>query len=78
LHLFGVKGAALDRIKMYPFVQSFDSMAYDYGARRRAFEAGASNTMAHRASSMTTWMQGALARMRPQPGDQFRLSLDLS
>lgn len=74
LHLFGVKGAALDRVKMYPFVASCDSMAYDYGARRRAFASGISNSMEHRSSEMTNWMQAAEARMRPQAGDQFRLS----
>ncbi|MEW6343010.1 MAG: hypothetical protein AB1704_20305 [Pseudomonadota bacterium] len=74
LHLFGVKGAALDRVKMYPFVASCDSMAFDYGARRRAHQAGVSNTMEHRAASMSNWMQAATARMEPQAGDQFRLA----
>lgn len=74
LHLFGVKGAALDRIKMYPFVASCDSMAWDYGARKDAFHQGLPNTMEHRASKMDDWMTTALERMRPKSGDQFRLA----
>jgi hypothetical protein len=74
LHCFGVKGTALERVKMYPFVVGTDSMAFDVTARRNAFAAGISNTMEHRSTVMTTWMQAAEARMRPQPGDQFRLT----
>jgi len=73
LHLFGVKGTALNKVKMYPFVIAADSMAFDYGARRRAFDSGMSNSMVHRASEMSRWMHAAQARMRPLPGDQFRL-----
>lgn len=76
LHMFGIKGIALDRVRMYDFVASADSMAWDVTARRRAFQSGVSNTMAHRALVMSEWMQAAEARMRPQPGDQFRLSFD--
>ena len=75
LHMYGVKGAALERIKMFPDVISCDSMAFDVSARRSAFEAGMSNTMAHRSTAMTKWMETAQARMRPQAGDQFRLAL---
>ncbi|WP_456238538.1 deazapurine DNA modification protein DpdA family protein [Paraburkholderia polaris] len=74
LHCFGVKGAALERVKMYPFEAGTDSMAFDVTARRNAFAAGISNTMEHRSTVMTNWMQAAEARMRPQPGDQFRLT----
>jgi hypothetical protein len=74
LHLFGVKGAALDRVKMYPFVASCDSMAWDYGAREDAYRLGISNTMRHRAGKMDNWMNTASERMRPKPGDQFRLA----
>nr|WP_244138478.1 hypothetical protein [Burkholderia stabilis] len=74
LHLFGVKGAALDRVKMYPFVASCDSMAWDYSARKDAFNQGLPNTMEHRASKMDDWMTTALERMRPKAGDQFRLA----
>jgi hypothetical protein len=69
-----VKGAALDLVKMYPFVAGSDSMAFDVTARRKAFAAGISNTMEHRSTVMTNWMLVAEARMRPQPGDQFRLT----
>lgn len=73
LHLFGVKGAALSHIKNMPWIASADSMAYDVGARRKAFEGGFSNTVAHRARVMSTWMEGAANRIRPAPGDQARL-----
>lgn len=74
LHLFGVKGAALSQVKMYPWIASADSMAYDFGARVKAREACVSNTLAHRAGEMTRWMQAAAGRIRPSRGDQFRLS----
>jgi hypothetical protein len=76
IHCFGVKGTALDRVKMYPFVIGADSMAFDFGARRRAFERGVSNSTEHRAAEMSRWMQAAHARMRPKSGDQFRLHFD--
>lgn len=68
LHLFGVKGAALSRIKDLPWIASADSMAYDFGARINALKAGRSNTIAHRSQEMTRWMQAAASRMR---ADQF-------
>lgn len=74
LHLFGIKGPALDRVKMYPFVASCDSMAWDYSAREDAYRLGISNTMKHRAGKMDSWMNAAKERMRPKPGDQFRLA----
>jgi len=74
VHLFGVKGMAIARIKMLPWVASLDSMAYDYGARIKAHRSGVSNTMAHRSAEMTRWMETAAAQMRPAAGDQFRLS----
>lgn len=74
LHLFGVKGAALDRVKMYPFVASCDSMSWDVGARQEAHRRGFSNTMKHRAGKMDNWMKAANERMRQKPGDQFRLA----
>lgn len=48
LHLFGVKGQALERVKMYDWVASVDSMAADFAARVKARKAGVSNTIAHR------------------------------
>lgn len=73
LHLFGVKGACLDKLKMFDWVASADSMAYDDGARRKAFKVGHSNTMAHRSAEMTAWMDAARNRIEPAEGDQFRL-----
>lgn len=73
LHLFGIKGAALDRVKMYPFVASCDSMSWDYGARQEAYHLGISNTMKHRTGKMDNWMSAATERIQPKPGDQFRL-----
>lgn len=74
VHLFGVKGASLAKVKMMPWVASADSMAYDYGARIKAHRSGVSNSMAHRSTEMTRWMETAAMQMRPTVGDQFRLS----
>ncbi|MGF6440291.1 DUF7221 family queuine tRNA-ribosyltransferase-like protein [Paraburkholderia youngii] len=75
LHLFGVKGAALKRIKMYShMVASADSMAWDFSARQEAFQQGISNDMAHRAGKMDAWMANAIDQMKPKAGDQFRLA----
>lgn len=73
LHLFGVKGSALKKVKMLPFVASCDSMAYDFGARIEARERGISNNMEHRTTVMTRWMDTAGEMMRAKAGDQFRL-----
>ena len=73
VHLFGVKGAALSQIKMLPWVASADSMAYDVGARQKAFRGGFSNCVAHRSQEMSEWMGQAAARMSPAAGDQTRL-----
>jgi hypothetical protein len=75
LHLFGVKGTALNDIKMMPFVASADSMAYDFGARINARKAGISNNFANRTREMSAWMSAAAKRMKPTAGDQFRLPL---
>lgn len=75
LHLFGVKGTALNDIKMMPFVASADSMAYDFGARINARKAGISNNFANRSKEMSAWMSAAAKRMKPMAGDQFRLPL---
>lgn len=74
VHLFGVKGAALEEVKMMPWVASADSMAYDFGARIDARKAGVSNTLEHRTQAMSRWMRAAEQRMRPKAGDQFRLA----
>jgi len=73
LHLFGVKGTALSQVRMYPWIASADSMAYDFGARVKARKSRTLNTLAHRAAEMTRWMQAAASRIRPSAGDQFRL-----
>jgi len=73
-HLFGVKGAALEQVKMMPWIASADSMAYDFGARINARKAGVSNTIEHRSREMSAWMSAAARRMKPAAGDQFRLS----
>lgn len=75
LHLFGVKGASLENLKMYDWIASTDSMGWDFGARKRAHQAGISNTMAHRSAEMTRWMTRASDRLKPAAGDQFRLNL---
>lgn len=74
LHLFGVKGSALSKIKMMDWVASVDSMAYDYTSRVNAYRDGVSNTIAHRSMHMDKWMHAATSRMSPSAGDQFRLT----
>jgi hypothetical protein len=74
LHLFGVKGQALERLKMYEWVASVDSMAADFAARVKARKAGVSNTVAHRAAELDRWMAVASGRIRAASGDQFRLT----
>jgi hypothetical protein len=66
LHLFGVKGTALEGIRHLPWIASCDSMAYDFGARIDARKAGISNCMAHRSSAMSRWMKGAANWMTPR------------
>ncbi|ABO59824.1 hypothetical protein LA345_40190 (plasmid) [Burkholderia vietnamiensis] len=75
VHLFGVKGACLNEIRMLDYVASVDSMSWDYGSRVKAFRAGVSNTIAHRSSEMTRWMSKAEKQAKPAVGDQYRLSL---
>ncbi|MFL9886852.1 hypothetical protein PQR66_27685 [Paraburkholderia agricolaris] len=75
LHLFGVKGPCLSEIKMYDWIASADSMAFDFSARVKARQRGISNSVAHRSAEMSRWMDGALDRAAPAAGDQFRLPL---
>ncbi len=56
LHLFGVKGQCLSRVKNMDWIASADSMAYDFSARVNARRAGVSNTMDLRTAEMTRWM----------------------
>ena len=73
LHMFGVKGSCLSKLKMMPWVASADSMAFDVGARMKALKSGHSNSMAHRSVEMTEWMQVNGRRLKPAAGDQLRL-----
>lgn len=57
LHLFGVKGRALQELAQHPLVVSADSMAYDFQSRMEAARTGRSNAMAGRIDSMHRWMQ---------------------
>ena len=71
LHLFGVKGAALQALKDHPLVASADSMSYDYAARMSAAKAGLSNAMAGRIDAMHAWMRRHTDFTRDQP-DLFK------
>lgn len=74
VHMFGVKGTAIEVLRMFEFVASYDSMAWDISARRNAYANRTSNTMAHRGSEMDKWMARAAEHMKPKAGDQFRLA----
>lgn len=69
LHLFGVKGEALDRLRDQPRVVSADSMAWDFAARRTH---GGSCTIEHRADCMIRWAEA----QRPEPRMQTDLFLE--
>lgn len=73
VHLFGVKGTALEEVQKLDWVASADSLAWDYGARVKACKGGYSNTNHHRQSEMTRWMQSASRRIAERP--QLRLAL---
>lgn len=73
VHLFGVKGASLPHLKMCDWIGSADSMAYDDGARRRAWRGRHSNTVTHRAAEMSRWMAASARQVAPALGDQHRL-----
>lgn len=73
VHLFGVKGTALEEVKKLPWINSTDSMAFDYGARVKARKAGCSNTHQHRSAEMTRWMTKAESRITVKSGSQLGL-----
>lgn len=75
VHLFGVKGTALDEVKKLPWVASADSMAWDFGARVKARQAGCSNTHQHRSMEMSRWMDKAQSRISVSIGSQIGLKL---
>ncbi|HKR43639.1 MAG TPA: hypothetical protein VJU59_28840 [Paraburkholderia sp.] len=75
LHLFGVKGKCLEKLRALDWIASVDSMGWDFGARVSARERGISNTIAHRSGAMSRWMEKAQTRATPAAGDQLRLLL---
>lgn len=75
VHLFGVKGTCLSKIKMMDWIASADSMAYDFQSRIQSRKEGVSNTVLRRSAEMSQWMQRATRQLAPCAGDQFRLAL---
>lgn len=75
LHGFGIKGLALKELKMFDWIASADSMAYDFGARIKSHRNGVSNSIAHRSREMSDWMASASRMLRPTAGDQYRLAM---
>ncbi len=71
LHLFGVKGTALQILSEHPLVVSADSMSYDFQARMSAAKSGTSNSMGERIHHMHEWMGRHRAVQNPQ-SDLFR------
>jgi len=63
-HLFGVKGAALDRLKDHPRVVSIDSAAWDFRARRAAWDEGEKYSMSWRGAHMQRWYNKQLERLK--------------
>lgn len=64
IHCFGVKGAAMKELADMPQVASFDSMAWDFGARVAARKADAPRSMEHRAAAMRDWYDQQRPRRR--------------
>ena len=75
LHLFGVKGTALNDIKHLNWIASSDSMSWDFSARVKARNSNRSNTIQNRSMEMSRWMTAAAKRIAPACGDQLRLGL---
>lgn len=75
LHLFGVKGDVMARLAGIPQIASFDSMAWDFGARREAWRAGHSNTNEHRINAMVNWHRRHATELQP-PYTQQQLRID--
>lgn len=57
LHLFGVKGTAIEGLQHHPRVASVDSMAFEFSARIVAREAGVSKTTALRVNELDRWLE---------------------
>jgi hypothetical protein len=64
-HLFGVKGAALEKLKKYPRVVSIDSSAWDFRARMAARDEDEKYSMAWRGAHMKRWYEKQLERLKP-------------
>lgn len=75
LHMFGLKGASLTRLKSMPWVASADSMAWDREARFKAHKAQRSNTLADRCVEMTRWMQASAKKLKPEFDERFPFRL---
>ncbi|MCU6502273.1 hypothetical protein LPN04_31210 [Rugamonas sp. A1-17] len=69
LHLFGVKGTALDHLNALDYIESVDSMAWDLAARIKAHKIRVSNTLKHRSNEMDSWMDKAHARIDSARGE---------
>lgn len=57
VHLFGVKGVAIEYVKMFGCDATYESMACDYGAPVKARRIEVLSTMMHRSNEMTNWME---------------------
>lgn len=74
MHLFGVKGKALDVLHGHSRIRSVDSMAWDMAARRK-YRTG--RTMARRIEEMDRWLRVQKKRCAgPYTGMQAGLGLD--
>lgn len=72
LHLFGVKGRAIEFLRDYPRVVSIDSMAFEFQARMDAMKSREAKTVLKRVACMDQWIDRQLHRTRVQ-SDQMRL-----
>jgi len=76
IHLFGVKGTALDHLNALEYVESVDSMAWDLSSRIKAYQSQVSNTLDHRTKEMDSWMCKAHGRLAAAANNvQSRLAL---
>lgn len=62
LHLFGVKGDALQALHGNPRILSVDSMAWDQAARWRALKEGVPCSMALKRAEITRWLASQQAQ----------------
>ncbi len=72
LHLFGVKGTAIEHLTGHPRIASVDSMAWDYAARREKKDASCS--LPYRIGHMRRWYSN---QRRPRRDNLFtRIAMD--